>query len=207
MGRSQAENEAPAVANLTPPQDFSGQAAALRQFADQIPLDDEGNPDFAALRRMAQTQGSGLPTPPGRTPTASTDTDKEQTVSTENTGGGVDTDDVEDGSTPPVFGRDPGAFGGAAFGTIESINDGVIAINSPQGTVEVAIHSETSIQVFSTGELSDLKEGMNVTAMGEFDAESGKMDAASIIAAPEGAGAFPGLGGGFLNRGQGGRRP
>ena len=75
LGRSQAENEAPAVANLTPPQNFSGQAAALRQFADQIPLDDEGNPDFAALRRMAQTQGSGLPTPPGRTPTASTDTD------------------------------------------------------------------------------------------------------------------------------------
>ena len=206
LGRSQVENEAPTTANLTPPQDFSGQAAALRQFADQIPLDDEGNPDFAALRRMAQAQGGGLPTPPGRTPTASTAVDSDETASAENTDEEVGSEDAGGESTLPSFGRGLGAFGGGAtFGSIESISDGVVVINAPQGRVEVAIDSETAIQVFSTGELSDLKEGMNVTAMGEFDAESGKLDAVTIIAAQEGADAFPGLGGGFLNRPQGAR--
>ncbi len=204
LGRNQAENETPAASNLIPPQGFTGQAAAMQQAMGQIPLDEDGNPDFAALRQLAQSQGRGLPTPPGRTPTASVDTDMEETVSITNTGEADD--DGGDDSTLPGFGRALGLFGGGAtFGSIDSIGDGVVVITTPQGTVEVAIGSNTDIQVFSAGEITDLTEGMSITVMGEFDAESGKLDAAAIIGVPEGAGAFPGLGG-FTNRGQGAGR-
>ena len=71
--------------------------------------------------------------------------------------------------------------------------------------MEAAISSETVIQVFIDGEVGDLEEGMSVTVMGQEDAESGKLKAASIIASPEGAGGFPGFGG-FQNRPQGGGR-
>ena len=207
VGENRAESEAPATAQLTLPGGQAGQAAGLRQFAEQIPLDDEGNPDFAALRQMAQAQGRGLPTSPGRTPTASTDTDLEETVSTTNTEEA--NADGGDGFALPRFGRGPGLLGGGAtFGTIESIADGIVIINTPQGNVETTIGSETVVQVFTTGKLADLQEGMSVTVMGQFDTESGKLDAATVIAAPEGAGAFPGLGGGFQNRPDaGGRRP
>ncbi len=207
VGENRAESEAPATAQLPFPGGQAGQAAGVRQFADQIPLDEDGNPDFAALQQMAQAQGSGLPTPPGRTPTASTDTDLEETVSTTNTEEADE--DGGDDFTLPRFGRGLGLFGGGAtFGTIESIADGIVIINTPQGTVEATVGSETVIQVFAAGEMTDLQEGMSVTVMGQYDAESGKLDAATVIAAPEGAGAFPGLGGGFQNRPDaGGRRP
>ena len=121
IGENRAESEAPATAQLPLPGGQAGQAAALGQFAEQIPLDDEGNPDFAALRQMAQAQGRGLPTPPGRTPTASADTDMEETVSITNTEE-ADDDGGDDSSLPP-FGRGLGLLGGGAtFGTIESIN-------------------------------------------------------------------------------------
>ena len=205
VGDNRAESETPATAQLTLPGGQAGQAAGLRQFADQIPLDDEGNPDFAALRQMAQAQGRGLPTPPGSTPTASADTDLEETVSTTNTEE-ADEDGGDDSTLPP-FGRGLGLVGGGAtFGTIESIAGGVVTITTPQGTVEAAIDSETVIQVFTAGELADLQQGMSVTVMGQYDAESGKLDAATVIAAPDGAGAFPGLGGGFQNRPEGGVR-
>ena len=202
VGENRAESETPATAQLTLPGGQAGQAAALQQFANQVPRDEQGNPDFAALRQMAQTQGRGLPTPPSQTPTAPTDTDMEETVSTTNT---EEADEAGgDGSALPGFGRGLGLFGGdATFGTIESISDGVVVINTPQGPVEAAIGADTAIQVFTNGELADLTEGMSVTVMGQRDDESGKLDAVTIIAAPEGAGAFPGLGG-FQNRGQGG---
>ena len=210
LGRNQAESEAPAAARFVPPQDFAGQAAASQQFADQIPLDDDGNPDFAALRQMAQAQGRGLPTPPGRTPTASTDADSVAPASTDNGDNDDDAEATESADRQPDFagfGRGLGLLGGggATFGTIDSIGEGVVVINTPQGPVEAAISSETVIQVFSAGELGDLTEGMSVTVMGQEDAESGKLEAASIIASPEGAGGFPGFGG-FQNRPQGGGR-
>ena len=215
LGRNQAESEAPAAANFVPPQDFAGQRAANQQFADQIPLDDDGNPDFAALRQMAQAQGRGLPTPPGRTLTASADadsddSDSEAPASTDNDDNDDDAEATESADRQPSFtgfGRGLGPFGGggATFGTIDSIGDGVVVINTPQGLVEATISSETVIQVFSAGELGDLTEGMSVTVMGQEDVESGKLEAASIIAASEGVSGFPGFGG-FQNRPQGGGR-
>ena len=191
LGRNQAEGEAPVTAQFTQSGGQVGQTAAIQQFADQIPLDEDGNPDFAALRQRAQAQGGGLPTPPGRIPTASAAADS-NAEATESAG----------------FGRGLGLFGGGAtFGTIDSIGDGVVIIDTPQGPVEASISSETVIQVFAAGELGDLIQGMSVTVMGQEDAESGRLEAVSIIASPEGAGAFPGFGG-LPNRPQGGgRRP
>ncbi len=197
VGENRAESQVPATAQLTLPGEQAGQAAVMQQFADQIPLDEDGNPDFAAIRQMAQAQGAaglrGLPTPPGRTPTASTDTDSDADLDDD----AEVTESVDLQPAFPGFGRGAGFLGGggAAFGTIDSIDDGVVIINTPQGTVEVAIGDETAIQVFSAGDLADLEEGMSVTVMGQQDAETGKLDAAAIIASPEGAGAFPGLGG------------
>ena len=211
LGRNQAESEAPAAANFVPPQDFAGQRAANQQFADQIPLDDDGNPDFAALRQMAQAQGRGLPTPPGQTPTASAaadsdDSDSEAPASTDNYDDAEATESADRQPGFAGFGRGLGLFGGGAtFGTIDSIGEVVVVIKTPQGLVEATISSETVIQVFSTGELGDLTEGMSVTVMGQEDAATGKLEAASIIASPEGAGGFPGFGG-FQNRPQGGGR-
>ncbi len=215
LGRNQEMNKAATTAQYTQPSGFTAQAAAAQQFADQIPLDDDGNPDFAALRQMAQAQGRGLPTPPGRTPTASAaadsdDSDSEAPASTDNDDNDDDAEATESADRQPGFtgfGRGLGPFGGggATFGTIDSIGEGVVVINTPQGPVEAAISSETVIQVFSAGELDDLTEGMSVTVMGQEDAESGKLEAAFIIASPEGAGGFPGFGG-FQNRPQGGGR-
>ena len=213
LGRNQAENETPAATNFVPPQDFAGRGAALQQFSNQIPLDETGNPDFAALRQMAQAQGGGLPTPPGRTSTASTDADSDD--SDLETPSSMDNDDdaeaTESADTQPGFtgfGRGLGLFGGggATFGTIDSIGEGVVIINTPQGPVEASVGSETAIQVFTDGVIGDLEKGMSVTVMGLGDAESGRLEAVSIIASPEGAGGFPGFGG-FQNRPQGGGRP
>ena len=68
LGRNQAERKAPVTAQFTQSGGQVGQTAAIQQFADQIPLDEDGNPDFAALRQRAQAQGGGLPTPPGTDP-------------------------------------------------------------------------------------------------------------------------------------------
>ena len=211
LGRNQAESEAPAAANFALLEGLSSQGAANQQFADQIPLDDDGNPDFAALRQMAQAQGRGLPTSPGRTPTASADADSVAPDSTDNGDNDDDAEATESADRQPGFagfGRGLGVFGGGAtFGTIDSIGEGVVVINTPQGPVEAAISSATVIQVFSAGELGDLTEGMSVTVIGQEDAATGKLEAASIIASPEGAGGFPGFGG-FQNRPQGeGRGP
>ena len=192
LGRSQAENEAPAAANLGLPEGFAGQAAALQQIARQLPQGGAEGQDLATLRERfaaAMEAGSDLQTPvsPGE-------------------GGEIGGDEGE-ASEFPALGRGLGIFGGgAAFGTIDSINDGVVLLDTPQGQVRVSTGTETEIRVFSTGALDDLEEGMSVTVMGQEDGESGNLEAVSIIALPEGAGAFPGLGGG-LNRPQGGRRP
>ncbi len=205
VGENWAESEAPVASNPVPPQNFAGQAETMRQAMAQMPMDEDGNPDFDALRQMAQAQGRGLPTPSGRTLTASADTDMEENDSTTITGEADE--DGGDDSTQPGFGRGVGLFGGGAtFGTIDSIGDGIVVISTPEGNVEAAIGSETVIQVFTTGEPADLEKGMSVTVMGEYDTESGKLEAVTVIAAPDGAGAFPGLGSGFQNRPQGGGR-
>ena len=201
LGRNQAENETPAATNFVPPQDFSDQAAALRQMAGQFPASGTEGRDSTVLRERfaGATAGQGSPSAASDSPTV----DSTPTDDAGATAGAAG----QPGFTG--FGRGLGPFGGggATFGTIDSIGEGVVVINTPQGPVEAAISSDTVIQIFSTGELGDLAEGMSVTVMGPGVAESGKLEAVSIIASPEGAGGFPGFGG-FQNRPQGaGRGP
>ncbi len=207
VGENRWEEDALATAQYTQAGQ-AGQSAALQQFANQVPRDEDGNPDFAAIQQLAQTQGRGLPAPQGQPTTDSTDTisdgaDGATTASTDS-----DTDSSESADTQPVIpgigGRGLGLFGGGAtFGTIDSIADDIVVINTPEGPVEAAIGPDTAIQVFTNGELADLTEGMSVTVMGQLHSETGRLDALTIIGAPESAGAFPGLGG-LQNRGQGG---
>lgn len=88
------------------------------------------------------------------------------------------------------------AGGGVLAGTVESVEDGRIVINTPQGSLEVNVVPETVIQrtevsILTAGELS---EGTQVQIMGQ-PGETGAVDAASIFVVPEGAGAFGGFGG------------
>ena len=94
-----------------------------------------------------------------------------------------------------------GLAGGVLGGTVESVEDGKIFVNTPQGSLEVNIVSETVIQrtevsVLTAGELS---EGLQVQIVGQ-PGETGAVDAASIFVVPEGAAGFGG-------RGLGGSRP
>lgn len=210
VGENRAENQTPATAQLTMPAGASGQAAAIQQLVRDIPLDEDGNPDFATLRQMAQAQGSGLPTPPGRTPTASTDSDVDSSTDAEDA-------DLQ-AAAPEFFGRAIGGlvaslFGGegATFGSIDSIDDDVITIAGPAGPVEIATDDDTLI--FSDeGDVDDLEEGMTIAALGVTDEEAAQLEAVAIIVLPElfanfpADGPFPGIGGEFP-RPQGGRRP
>ena len=200
LGQNRAESDTPATAQLTMPAGASGQAAAIQQFARDIPLDEDGNPDFAAIRQMAQAQGSGLPTPPGRTPTASTDADTDSDVDASAAG-----DADLQAAAPEFFGRAIGGlvgtlFGGegATFGSIDSIDDDVIIINGPAGPVEIATDEDTLI--FSDeGDVEDLEEGMTIAALGVANEEIGQLKAVAIILLPElfanfpADGLFPGI--------------
>ena len=96
------------------------------------------------------------------------------------------------------------AGGGALAGTVESVEDGKIIVNTPQGPLEAVIGPLTVIQrtevsILSVGELG---QGLQVQVVGQ-PGESGVIDAASIFVMPEGAAGF----GGFGGRGLGGRAP
>ena len=88
--------------------------------------------------------------------------------------------------------------GRAVQGTIEGIEGNVITLNTIQGTIQVSISSEATIQVTKTGGIADLSNGMTVAVTGERS-EDGTFTAENVIGLPEGG--FRGFGGG---RGAGG---
>ena len=94
-----------------------------------------------------------------------------------------------------------GLAGGVLGGTVESVEDGKIVVNTPQGSLEVNIVPETVIQrtEVSTLTAGELREGLQVQIVGQ-PGETGAVDAASIFVVPEGAAGFGG-------RGIGGSRP
>ena len=83
---------------------------------------------------------------------------------------------------------------GVLSGTVESVEDGKIIINTPQGPLEASIGPETVIQrtEVSTLTADELSEGVQVVGQ---PSETGVIDAASIFVVPEGAGGFGGFGG------------
>ena len=104
--------------------------------------------------------------------------------------------------------QDGGAFGGGGFaggggliGTLESVDDGTISLNTPQGTLKATLGSETVIQQTAQIGVQDLVEGMRLTVVGER-AEDGTVEATTIIVVPEGSEGFGGAG--FGGRGRGG---
>ena len=88
------------------------------------------------------------------------------------------------------------AGGGVLSGTVESVEDGKIVVNTPQGSLEATIGPETVIQRTEVSVLTadDLTEGVQVQVVGQ-PSETGVVDAASIFVVPEGAGGFGGFGG------------
>ena len=159
LGRNQAESEAPAAANFVPPEGFSSdQAAALRQMAGQLSQAGGASQSVSATSgRNTGATGTGRlsrlpPTRAKKRPSPRT-TRAQQPVATERPA-------LQVRSRPWSLRR------GRNFGTIDSIGEGVVVINTPQGLVEATISSETAIQVFIDGEVGDLEEGMSVTVMG-----------------------------------------
>ena len=97
-----------------------------------------------------------------------------------------------------------GADGGQGFGgrggltgTVESIVDGIITIETPRGPLQATITDDTTIQRFSQGTLSDLPVGAQVRVTGQ-QGEDGTFEATSVFMLPEDGFGVGGFGGGFF---------
>ena len=98
------------------------------------------------------------------------------------------------------FGDGGEAFAGRGglTGTLENINDGVLTVNTSRGPLQAIVGPETTIQELAEGAITDLKNGLRVTIIGERD-ENGAVVATSVLIIPEGLEGLPG--GGFLGGG------
>jgi len=82
-------------------------------------------------------------------------------------------------------------------GTIETIEDNVLTLNTPQGPLEATVGESTTVRRFTEAVLPDLSVGMRVTVTGQRG-EDGVVQARSILVIPE---AVEGeLGGDFFSR-------
>ena len=61
-----------------------------------------------------------------------------------------------------------GGFGGGLTGTIESIENGVIVLTTPQGQLTAILSDETTIQMFVEGTPTDLEPGVQVLVTGQL---------------------------------------
>ena len=97
--------------------------------------------------------------------------------------------------------RTRGGFGSdrALTGTVESIDDGAVAIETPQGPLVVTVGPDTVVRLTVQGDIADLEEGMTVVVGGQA-AEDGTMVAASITVVPEGQGRHVPFDGGAFSR-------
>ena len=109
-----------------------------------------------------------------------------------------------------AFGGGQGGQGGGArplFGTIESISDGGLTLETQQGPLPIAMNDETVIIQTAQGTVADLEAGMQVMVAGLAD-EEGTIEARLVNVTPEGLENIPGIGGGgrgaFGGRGGGG---
>lgn len=73
---------------------------------------------------------------------------------------------------------------GGLTGTIESIEGGVITIETARGPLQAIIDDDTTIQKFSQGTLSDLPMGAQVRLTGQ-QSEDGTFDASAVFMLPE----------------------
>ena len=103
----------------------------------------------------------------------------------------------------PRPGAQPGGVQATRFGTIEGIAGNVVSLSTSQGTLEVTINDDATIQRFASGELQDLSAGQQVTVVGQRT--DGGVVARSIIVGTGGVGPLP-TRPGFAG-GQGGQQP
>ncbi len=101
-------------------------------------------------------------------------------------------------------GQREGGFGGGGFGgtraligTVDSIEEGRITIETEQGPLPVAVNDDTIVRITSQGTIADLEPGMNVVIIGQPD-EDGQVVATSVNVVPEGVTQGIGGAGGFF---------
>ncbi|MDP3064475.1 MAG: hypothetical protein Q8O40_14890 [Chloroflexota bacterium] len=93
-------------------------------------------------------------------------------------------------------------MGGGQVGTIQKIENGKLTLNTTRGALEATLSQNTTVEMTSTGAVSDLKVGMQVAVVGQQDS-SGVLQARSVTVVPVGTGTggfFGGLGGGGATR-------
>ncbi len=97
--------------------------------------------------------------------------------------------------TPVPGGGGMGFAGmGGLTGTIESMKGNQITINAAQGTLQVNLAADATIQKFSTGTPADLKVGTRVSITGQRGTD-GVVQAGAVTIIPEGMQGLPGTGG------------
>ena len=101
-------------------------------------------------------------------------------------------------------GQRQGGFGGGGFGgtraltgTVDSIEESSITIETEQGPLPVAVNDDTIVRVTSQGAFGDLEPGMTVVIIGQPD-EDGQVVATSVNVVPEGVTQGLGGAGGFF---------
>ena len=186
LGRTQAEAEpqmpfpqAPSaqagIAGGSGGQLDQAQIQELRQRAQSGEISPE---EMQQIRAQMQTGGGG---PGGATVVSG----EAQTDQTQAPSGGT-------GQSGPPAGLGQLGAGGRTIGTVKSIDDGVLTVETFQGTVQVNVDADTTLQGLTKVSLSDVEVDSMAVLVGERT-ESGEFDASSVIVLPEGV--LPGAGG------------
>ena len=178
LGRTQAESEEPEMSFIQAPSAQGGLAAGGAG----------GEMSQAQIQELRQRAQSGEITP---------EEIQQIRAQTAQTGGGVGGE---------VLTAAQADAGGRTMGTVKSVEDGVLTVETFQGTVQVNIGADTKIQGLTEVSLSNVEVDSMAVVVGE-STESGELDASSVILLPEGvlgAGGFrrPGAGAGVGGGGQ-----
>ena len=163
VGRTQAEPE-PQISFPQAPSAQGGMAAGGAGG---------GQIDQAQIQQLRQRAQSGEITPE----------EMQQIRAQMQAGGGT-------GAGAP--GEAPVEAGGRTMGTVKSVEDGLLTVETFQGTVQVNVGADTTIQGLTEVQLSDVEVDSMAVVVGE-STESGEFDASSVIVLPEGV--LPGAGG------------
>ena len=94
---------------------------------------------------------------------------------------------IKEGTTQqnPAF---PGGMGGfigkqGTIGTVESIEDNVVTVETMTGIIEVTVAGDTTIQKMGEGSIDDITPGDTISVTGESE-EDGSIEAVSIFITP-----------------------
>jgi hypothetical protein len=97
--------------------------------------------------------------------------------------------------------------GGRTMGTVKSVEDGIMTVETFQGTIQVNVDADTKIQGLAEVPLSEVEVDSIAVVVGERT-DSGEYDASSVILLPEGvlgAGGFRRPGAGAAGGGRAGQ--